>query len=119
MNEREIRRGEIYHYDFGKPQIPGEQAGYRLCVIIQNDVGNQYSPTTMIAALTTQPKKYIPTHVFIEKSEKNGLDKDSTILCEQIRTIAKDKLRGSLVGELNKKEIKKLNEAISISFGLI
>ena len=119
MNEREIKRGEIYHYDFGKPQIPGLQGGYRHCVVVQNDIGNKYSPTTQIAPLTSQSKKYIPTHVYVEKTKGNGLLKDSIILCEQIQTVPKDKLRGALVGKLNEEEIKQLDEAISISFGLI
>lgn len=117
MNRREIKRGELYYADLGKPQFPGEQAGYRIVCITQNDVGNKYSPTVIVACLTSQQKKYIPTHVQIKKSIENGLFQDSIILCEQIKTISKERLHGKSIGRLNSEEIEKLDKAIDVSLG--
>ena len=86
-----IRRGEIYYADLS-PVVGSEQGGVRPVLIVQNDIGNKYSPTVIVAAITSQINKAkLPTHIEISASEY-GLPKDSVILLEQIRTIDKKRL---------------------------
>ena len=73
-----VQRGEIYYVNLGS-NLGSEQSGYRPVLIIQNDTGNKYSPTTIVATLTSKKKKYLPTHVFIKKDSCNGLDLNSTV----------------------------------------
>lgn len=114
---REILRGQIYYADFGN-NIGSEQNGYRPAVIIQNNVGNKYSPTLIVAAVTSvDEKRNLPTHVEIDANFNNGLKKYSIILLEQIKTIDKT-LLGDKLGELSSFEIKELNRALAISVGL-
>ncbi|MBR1884370.1 MAG: type II toxin-antitoxin system PemK/MazF family toxin [Clostridia bacterium] len=108
----EIKRGEIYFADLS-PTIGSEQSGIRPVVIVQNDIGNKYSPTVIVVAITSKIKNNIPTHIKID-GEKFGLCKDSVILTEQIRTIDKSRLK-SRVGKLDEKTLKKVKEAIIIS----
>lgn len=112
-----IRRGEIYYADLS-PVVGSEQGGVRPVLIIQNDIGNKFSPTVIVAAITSQINKgKLPTHVEISASDY-GLPKDSVILLEQIRTIDKKRLRDK-IGYLTTETMKKVDEAVEISFGLI
>ncbi len=117
MNDlRKILRGEIYEVDLGevKGDDQGEQKGRRPCIVIQNNVGNKFSPTVIVSALTSQYKKNMCTHVHIKKSSFNSLDKDSTVLLEQIVTVNKNKLSFK-IGRISKEDMKRINEAIKLS----
>ncbi len=114
-NNQGIRRGDIYYADLS-PVVGSEQGGIRPVLIVQNDVGNKFSPTVIAAAITSQTgKTRLPTH--IEVLASSGLAKDSVILLEQIRTIDKRRLKEKM-GHLDDKVMSQVNEAISISFGL-
>lgn len=110
-------RGELYYADLGKG-VGSEQNGYRPVVIIQNDVGNKYSPTTIVAAISTQikTKAKLPTHCNLLPG--NGLVQPSMVMLEQIRTLDKTRLV-QYIGKLSEKEIQNLNRALAISIGLI
>ena len=112
-----IKRGDIYYADLS-PVIGSEQGGLRPVLIVQNDVGNKYSPTVIAAAITSQTgKNRLPTHIEIG-SRENGLKSDSVVLAEQIRTIDKSRLKEK-IGHITDAEImNKVNNAIGISFGL-
>jgi mRNA interferase MazF len=110
-----VKRGEIYYADLS-PVIGSEQAGIRPVLIVQNDIGNKFSPTIIAIAITSRQKVKLPTHIEIEGS-KYGLDKDSVILAEQIRTLDKKRLREK-VGKLDEKTMEKVKRAIEISFGI-
>jgi len=110
-----IRRGDIFYADLS-PVIGSEQDGIRPILVIQNDVGNRYSPTIIGIAITSKDKTNMPTHLKINGT-KYGLDKDSVILAEQIRTLDKSRLK-ERVGRLDKKTLDELKRAIEISFGL-
>ena len=111
-----IKRGDIFYADLS-PVIGSEQGGVRPILIVQNDVGNKYSPTVIAAAVTSQINKAkLPTHIEID-SKEYGLTKDSVILLEQIRTIDKRRLREK-IGHLDSERMKSVNEAIFVSFGL-
>ncbi|MGN0748091.1 MAG: type II toxin-antitoxin system PemK/MazF family toxin [Christensenellales bacterium] len=113
--ERQIRRGEIYFADLS-PVVGSEQGGIRPVLIIQNDVGNKYSPTVIISAITSQlSKAKIPTHVELSAREYN-LPKDSVVLLEQIRTIDKRRLKEK-VSELDNKKMREINLALLVSLG--
>lgn len=117
MSAMEVKRGYIFFADLS-PVIGSEQGGVRPVLVIQNNVGNKYSPTVIIAAITSQiDKAKLPTHVEIE-AEEYGLEKDSVILLEQIRTIDKQRLQDKIT-ELDEKAMQKVNQAIKISLGLI
>lgn len=112
-----IRRGEIYCADLS-PVVGSEQGGLRPVLVIQNDVGNRYSPTVIIAAITSQQgKAKLPTHVEIQ-AEQFGLPRNSVILAEQIRTIDKKRLRDR-IGQVSQEVLNRVDDAISISVGLI
>ena len=111
-----VKPGDIYYADLS-PVIGSEQGGIRPVLIIQNDVGNKYSPTVIAAAITSQINKAkMPTHIELSASDY-GLYKDSVILLEQIRTIDKKRLKDK-VAHLDKKLMKTVDEALSISFGI-
>lgn len=111
-----VKRGDIYYADLS-PVIGSEQGGIRPVLIVQNDVGNKYSPTIIAAAITSQINKAkLPTHIEIS-AEEYGLNKDSVILLEQIRTIDKKRLREK-IGRLDDGLMEQVNEAIGVSFGL-
>lgn len=110
-----IRRGDIYYADLS-PVIGSEQAGIRPILVVQNDVGNKFSPTIIGIAITSKQKAKLPTHIEIEGT-KYGLDKDSVILAEQIRTLDKRRLK-ERVGRLDKETMEKVKRAIEISFGI-
>lgn len=111
-----VHRGDIYYADLS-PVIGSEQGGIRPVLIVQNDVGNKYSPTVIAAAITSQTgKTRLPTHIKLN-AEKCGLAKDSVVLLEQIRTLDKKRLKERM-GALDDGAMGKVNEALSISFGL-
>ena len=111
-----IRRGDIFYADLS-PVIGSEQGGLRPVLIVQNDVGNKYSPTVIAAAITSRmTKSKLPTHIDVF-GEKVGLSKDSVILLEQIRTIDKKRLKEKM-GHLDDEVMHEVNEAIVVSFGL-
>lgn len=110
-----VKRGEIYYADLS-PVIGSEQAGIRPILVVQNDVGNKFSPTIIGIAITSRQKVKLPTHIEIEGT-KYGLDKDSVILAEQIRTLDKKRLREK-VGMLDNETMEKVKRAIEISFGI-
>ncbi|WP_408955562.1 type II toxin-antitoxin system PemK/MazF family toxin [Natroniella sp. ANB-PHB2] len=113
----EIKRGDIYYADLN-PVVGSEQGGVRPVLVIQNDIGNKYSPTVIIAAITSRiDKAKLPTHVEID-SNKCNLERDSVILLEQIRTIDKKRLQRR-VTYLDQKIVKKVNKALEISLGLV
>ena len=109
----EVKRGEVYMADLN-PVTGREQGGVRPVVIIQNNVGNKYSPTVIVAAITAQVKRSLPTHA---KLFSNVLPKKSTALLEQIRTIDKSRL-GDYLGELSSKEMDEITEALRISIDI-
>jgi mRNA interferase MazF len=111
-----VKRGEVYLADLS-PVKGSEQGGTRPVLIIQNDIGNRFSPTVIIAAITAKiSKAKLPTHIEIDKDEV-GLIKDSVILLEQIRTIDKKRLDNK-IGSLEENTMVKVNKAIEISLGL-
>ena len=111
-----IKRGDIYYADLS-PVVGSEQGGVRPVLIIQNDIGNRYSPTVIAAAITSRSTKAnLPTHIRLMANE-SGLAKDSVVLLEQIRTIDKRRLKERM-GSLDLGEMGKVDEALSISFGL-
>lgn len=111
----EIKRGEIYYADLS-PVVGSEQGGIRPILVLQNDIGNKYSPTIIVAAITSQINKArIPTHIELS-SLSYSLPKDSVVLLEQIRTIDKTRLKQK-VSALDNIKMKEINRAILISLG--
>ncbi len=111
-----VRRGDIFYADLS-PVVGSEQGGIRPVLIVQNDVGNKYSPTVIAAAITSQTEKTnLPTHITVSSYEC-GLQRDSIVLLEQIRTLDKRRLR-ECMGRLEENVMNKIDKAISISFGL-
>jgi len=112
-----VKRGDIYYADLS-PVVGSEQGGIRPVLIIQNDIGNKYSPTVIATAITSQINKAkMPTHIELGANEY-GLSKDSVVLAEQIRTIDKRRLKEK-IGHVEDEKMAKVNEALEISFGLI
>lgn len=111
-----IKRGDIYYADLS-PVVGSEQGGIRPVLIVQNNVGNRYSPTVIAAAITSQINKAkMPTHITVG-APNYGLTKDSIILTEQIRTLDKRRLREQ-AGRLPPEEMRRVDEALGISMGL-
>jgi len=111
-----VKRGDVYYADLS-PVIGSEQGGVRPVLVLQNNVGNKYSPTIIISAITSQiNKSKLPTHIEINATDF-GLSKDSVVLLEQIRTIDKKRLREK-IGHLNEDVMHQVNEALQISFGM-
>lgn len=111
-----VKRGDIYYADLS-PVVGSEQGGVRPVLIVQNDVGNRYSPTVIAAAITSQTEKSkLPTHIALD-SRHCGLTRDSVVLLEQIRTIDKRRLKEKM-GSLDADAMSQVNRALSISFGL-
>ncbi len=112
-----VKRGDIYYADLS-PVVGSEQGGIRPVLIIQNDIGNKYSPTVIATAITSQINKAkMPTHIELDANEY-GLSKNSVVLAEQIRTIDKQRLKEK-IGHLDEKLMNQVNEALEISFGLL
>ena len=109
-------RGELYYADLGKG-VGSEQEGYRPVVNVQTNIGNKYSPTVIVAPVTTnhEAKAKLPTHCYI--GAESGLDTSSVILLEQLRTIDKKRL-GHFVGRLNRTHLRQLNHALAVSIQL-
>ncbi len=111
-----VKRGDIYYADLS-PVVGSEQGGLRPVLIVQNDIGNRYSPTVIAAAITSRlSKTRMPTHIDIH-AERVGLAKDSVILLEQIRTLDKRRLKEKM-GHLDDDMMTAVNSAIAVSFGL-
>ena len=111
-----VKRGDIYYADLS-PVVGSEQGGIRPVLVIQNDVGNKYSPTVIAAAITSKINKAkMPTHIELSANEY-GLNKDSVIFLEQIRTIDKRRLREK-IGKLDELMMKSVDKALFISFGI-
>ncbi len=111
-----VKRGDIYYADLS-PVVGSEQGGVRPVLIVQNDVGNKFSPTVIAAAITSQTEKsHLPTHIYVQSVEC-GLHKDSVVLLEQIRTLDKRRLK-ECMGRLDGHTMDRVDRAISISFGL-
>ncbi|MFT8873109.1 MAG: type II toxin-antitoxin system PemK/MazF family toxin [Sporolactobacillus sp.] len=112
-----VKRGDVYFADLS-PVVGSEQGGVRPVLIIQNDIGNRFSPTVVVAAITAQIQKAkLPTHVEID-AKRCGFDRDSVILLEQIRTIDKQRLTDK-IAHLDEEMMSRVNKAIQISLSLI
>ena len=114
-----VKRGDIYYADLS-PVVGSEQGGLRPVLIVQNDVGNRYSPTVIAAAITSRlGKNRLPTHIDVlaERADRVGLTKDSVILLEQMRTLDKKRL-GEKMGHLDDETMTAVDNAISVSLGL-
>ena len=111
-----IKRGDIFYADLS-PVVGSEQGGVRPVLIVQNDVGNRYSPTVIAAAITSQRfKTKLPTHISVN-ADSCGLSKDSVVLLEQIRTLDKQRLRERM-GNLQDSDMNRIDTALSVSMGL-
>ena len=112
-----VRRGDIFFADLS-PVVGSEQGGIRPVLIVQNDIGNKYSPTVICAAITSQMNKAkLPTHIALS-SAVYALPKDSVVLLEQIRTIDRVRLR-EYIGRLTEEDMEQVDHALRISIGLI
>jgi len=116
MNKTYLR-GDMYYADLGRG-IGSEQEGYRPVLILQNNTGNKYSPTVIVAAISSKvdAKAKLPTHYLLQA--ENGLELPSLVLLEQLRTIDKKRL-GAYIGHLEEKHIRRINHALAVSVGLI
>lgn len=111
-----VKRGDIFYADLS-PVVGSEQGGIRPVLIVQNDIGNRFSPTVIAAAITSQKSKAnLPTHIYLG-TEESGLSRDSVVLLEQVRTIDKRRLKERM-GRLNENAMNQVDQALSISFGL-
>lgn len=112
-----VKRGDVFFADLS-PVIGSEQGGTRPVLIIQNDIGNRFSPTVIVAAITAQIQKAkLPTHVEID-AKKYGFERDSVILLEQLRTIDKSRLTDCIT-QLDDELMKRVDVALAISVGLV
>lgn len=112
-----VKRGDIYYADL-TPVVGSEQGGVRPVLIIQNDMGNRYSPTVIAAAITSQTgKAKLPTHIDLPLEQRCGLSRDSVVLLEQVRTLDKKRLREKM-GHVAERVMEKVDLAIAVSFGL-
>lgn len=117
-NEMKIRRGDIVWVNFGK-QIGSEQSGIRPALVIQNNKGNEVSPTIIVCAITSQPKRKLPTHVELIPDKINGLTEKSTVLVEQTRTIDRERIIDKCGWVSGKFLAEQVNKALTISLGLL
>jgi len=112
-----VKRGDIFYANLS-PVVGSEQGGHRPVLVLQNDVGNKYSPTVIVAAITSQiSKAKLPTHVELSAKQFN-LEKDSVVLLEQLRTVDKRRLKEKIT-HLNEEIMDRVDEALRISLGLI
>jgi mRNA interferase MazF len=110
-----IKKGQIYYADLS-PVIGSEQGGYRPVLIIQNDVGNKYSPTVIAAVITSRhTKANLPTHIWL--NAECGLPKESMVECEQVRTLDKKRLK-EFMGTVSKEVKQEVDKGLKISFAL-
>ena len=111
-----VKRGDIYYADLS-PVVGSEQGGVRPVLIVQNDMGNRYSPTVIAAAITSRKDKAdLPTHIRVNAGG-SGLERDSIVPLEQVRTLDKTRLREHM-GALPAADMRRVNNALSVSFGL-
>ncbi len=111
----EIKRGQIYYADLS-PVKGSEQGGHRPVLIIQNDVGNKYAPTVIVAVITSRhTKAKLPTHIWL--NAECGLPKESMVECEQVRTIDKSRLK-NFMGAVSQEVMREIEKGLKISFGL-
>ncbi len=111
-----VKKGDLYFADLS-PVVGSEQGGIRPVLVVQNDVGNKYSPTIIVAAVTSQRNKAkLPTHVPVQATG-NGLSKDSVVLLEQLRTIDKQRLKDK-IGNIKDEQISVVDQALSVSLGI-
>ena len=114
----DVKWGDVVFVDFTDNSRDSEQSGIRPAIIIQNDKGNEHSPTTIVASITSQEKRYLPTHVMV-KPYQSGLNKVSTILMEQVRTIDKSRIL-SKVGHIEADWLKeKIKKSLTISLNIV
>lgn len=111
-----VKRGDVYYADLD-PVIGSEQNGHRPIIVIQNDMGNLYSPTTIAAMVTSSQKKKLPTHVHVI-DEGSGLSDDSIVMLKQIRTIDKQRL-GSMIGHVSDETMELIEDAALCSLGIV
>ncbi|MEI5909375.1 type II toxin-antitoxin system endoribonuclease NdoA [Bacillus spongiae] len=112
-----VKRGDVYFADLS-PVVGSEQGGVRPVLVLQNDIGNRFSPTVIVAAITAQIQKAkLPTHVEID-AKRYGFERDSVILLEQVRTIDKQRLTDKIT-HLDDEMMDKVDDALQISLGLI
>lgn len=113
----EVRRGDIFIADLN-PVVGSEQGGVRPVIIVQNDRGNRFSPTVICAAMTSRlGKSDLPTHVWVSAHD-SGLRSDSLVLCEQVRTLEKRRLRGK-AGHLSALALRRVDEALLSAMGIV
>lgn len=110
-----VKKGDLYFADLS-PVVGSEQGGVRPVLVVQNDVGNRHSPTIIVAAVTSQTKAKLPTHVELEAAD-GGLSKNSVVLLEQLRTIDKQRLKEH-IGTLSEAQLPTVDQALSISLGI-
>ncbi len=110
-----VKKGDLFFADLS-PVVGSEQGGIRPVLVVQNDVGNKYSPTIIVAAITSQSKAKLPTHVNLEAAD-GGLSKNSVVLMEQLRTIDKKRLKEH-IGTLSSAQLPTVDKALSISLGI-
>lgn len=111
-----VKKGDLYFADLS-PVVGSEQGGIRPVLVVQNDIGNKYSPTIIVAAITSKTKANLPTHVELAAAD-GGLSKDSVVLLEQLRTIDKRRLKDH-IGSLDATQLPSVNQALSVSLGII
>ena len=112
---KEIKRGQIWYADLS-PVVGSEQGGYRPVLIIQNDIGNKYSPTVIAAVVTSRhTKANLPTHIWLNC--ECGLPKESMVECEQIRTLDKSRLK-DFMGQASQEVMKEIDKGLKISLGV-
>ena len=112
---KEIKKGQIWYADLS-PVVGSEQGGYRPVLIIQNNIGNRYSPTTIAAVITTRKTKAnLPTHIWL--NSECGLPKESMVECEQVRTLDKKRLK-SFMGQVSEEVMKEIDKGLKVSFAL-
>lgn len=116
MTRNEVRKGDIFFADLS-PSVGSEQSGRRPVLIVQNNIGNKFSPTVIAAAITSHRKNDLPTHITIKSTECRGLKKDSVVLLEQIRTLDKQRLKFKL-GSIGPHLINQVDNALTVSLGL-
>lgn len=116
ITERSIVRGDLYYADLS-PVVGSEQGGIRPVLIVQNNTGNRFSPTLIVAAITSKAdsKANLPTHILLHAV--HGLERDSLVLLEQVRTIDRRRIR-EYIGTLDEENMERINQALTISFGL-
>jgi len=111
-----VRRGDIFYADLS-PVVGSEQGGIRPVLIVQNDVGNKFSPTVIAAAITSQKYKTdLPTHIKVD-ADGSGLARDSIVLLEQVRTLDKRRLKERM-GNLEAMDMQRVDRALSVSLGI-